>query len=247
MKRCFIFAAAALFLTAHSAAQKTSGTAAFTPPSLSGPDFDAAMQKGQQARQETLRRMMEQEGQLQQPKLDPLAGPVPMPRAGQSLKSPEQIADEYRRLVGSGQIGRREDEVSDTYVFVSLSIPAETLKHIAAQAKRVGAIVVFRGLRYGIQNYLRSMEAFAPLRSVGAAYQIHPELFRVFDVRAVPTVVVAPGMQPGCQEGLCRAGAAAVSGDVSLDYALEHLARRNDAAGRLAQHKLKLLQAPASR
>lgn len=152
---------------------------------------------------------------------------------------PARIAEQYRTLGKPA-----ETDNPELIVFVSLSMPEESLKRIGEQAKRAGAVVAFRGLKYGLRNggWNRSMEALKPVADTGADVQIHPELFARYNVRSVPTLVVASSPKQGCQEDACEAQSAAVAGDVSLDYALDHLADRRDEIGRIARERLKRLR-----
>jgi conjugal transfer pilus assembly protein TrbC len=153
---------------------------------------------------------------------------------------PAAIAEQYKNL------GRKpsNSDAPELMIFVSLSMPETSLKLLGQQAKQAGAVVVFRGLKYGLRKgtYTQSMQALKPIVGTGADVQIHPELFGRYHVTAVPTLVVSAAPQSGCQDDACAAQSAAVMGDVSLDYALERLTSRTDAIGNIARERLKLLR-----
>ena len=85
------------------------------------------------------------------------------------------------------------------------------------------------------------------------AWVIDPEAFTRFSVRQAPTFVLTLNDAANDMQGNCRAGCAtpasfvSVAGDVSLDYALETIQRRQPEAAPRAAPLLKLLRAsPAS-
>lgn len=153
---------------------------------------------------------------------------------------PAAIAEQYKNL------GKKTDDsdAPELIVFVSLSMPEASLKRIGQQAKQAGAVVVFRGTKFGLRKgtWIDSMNALKPVVDTGADVQIHPELFGRYNVSVVPTVVVAYSPKAGCQDDACAAMSAAVVGDVSLDYALDQLTSRTDTIGKIARDRLKRLR-----
>lgn len=154
---------------------------------------------------------------------------------------PMDLARQYREMQGGG----REDETFNVIIFVSLTMPEETLKRIGTEAKKVGGVVVLRGMKYGLKEgtWEKSLEALKPLAGTGANVQINPELFQQFGIRNVPTIIVSakPVGDKGCGDGSCAAGIGMVVGDVSLEYALEQLVDRKDGVGVIARKKVELL------
>jgi len=127
------------------------------------------------------------------------------------------------------------------FIFVSLSMPLESLTRAARDAQRAGAVLIMRGLPYGFGggNWKRSMEALKPMTDLGAAVQLHPALFTQYAVTSVPTVIVAAG-SPACPvDAPCAITYGRVLGDVSLAYALDQLSPRQDAVGELARNALR--------
>lgn len=116
--------------------------------------------------------------------------------------------------------------------FVSLSMPPDALKPLVRDIARAGGVVVFRGFpnnsaKAFVAGLSRAVESDADFASIA----IDPRLFRAFDVRAVPTYVVASTDFDLCDGLACRTAPPpfdAVSGNVTTDYALDVIA---DAAG----------------
>ena len=150
---------------------------------------------------------------------------------------PEALAEKYRTMKDAASKAAKDS--NELMVFVSLSMPAASLKRIGEQAKKAGAVVVFRGLKYGLRKgaWADTMNTIKPIADTGADVQINPELFERFHVQVVPTLIVASSAPEGCQGNQCEAGSVAVVGDVSMDYALETLTPRKDAIGRIARER----------
>jgi conjugal transfer pilus assembly protein TrbC len=113
-------------------------------------------------------------------------------------------------------------------VFISLAMPEGSLRRLAADAPRAGAVLVLRGLEGG--SMIKTAERIRQLGGAGkAAIQVDPKAFLRFGIEQVPTMVLArDGIAASpCQERGCAApeGFVAVAGDVTLAYALDHVAR----------------------
>ncbi len=98
------------------------------------------------------------------------------------------------------------------YVFVSLSLPTETLKALSKQAQSVGGNLVIRGL---VNNSFK--ETQGRLRALGIPIDIDPTLFERFEVKRVPTFVLTTVKEGKIQEVFDK-----VTGNVSVRSALEH-------------------------
>ena len=164
--------------------------------------------------------------------------PFSMPNVGTGREKgaidPARIAQMY---LDANKLAVNSDN-PEVMIFVSLSMPPAALERIGKQAKKAGAVVFFRGLKYPLtdpKGWTKSIQALEPISSTGADVQIHPELFTRFNVTAVPTVVVSSNSKEGCQDDACASFAASVTGDVSLDYALAQLEDRKDAVGEIAR------------
>ena len=114
------------------------------------------------------------------------------------------------------------------FVFVSLGMPEATLGRLVNQAAQARASIVLRGLAGGsLRDTVARVHKLIGTRQVSV--QIDPQAFDRYAVKRVPTFVLARnGERPeACASGTCPPPTDFVStaGDVSLDYALEHMRR----------------------
>jgi conjugal transfer pilus assembly protein TrbC len=114
------------------------------------------------------------------------------------------------------------------FVFVSLAMPRPALERLLAQAERARASVILRGLANGsLRDTVAQVQALIGRRNV--AVQIDPVAFDRFAIARVPSfVLVRDGTRPvSCAAGSCAPPEAFLrtAGDVSLDYALDHMQR----------------------
>lgn len=118
--------------------------------------------------------------------------------------------------------------------FASFSMPKASLDRVVDQAAVTGASIVMRGtIKPGdIKGTAQAIGKVLNKRKV--AFLIDPVLFQKFDIKQVPTLVVLPGKKmPYCKDSGCAAPTPpfwAVSGDVTIDHALEAIAQRVPAA-----------------
>lgn len=143
---------------------------------------------------------------------------VPTPdRSGIDI---EALARQYEQKSAA----RRSDELM---VFASFTMPAASLKRLVSQARQVGAAVVLRGFR---NNSLKeTAQAIEALGELGGNVLVNPNAFTKYQVKAVPTLVLASTAtidQVDAQGCALPDHYVAVSGDVTLDYALDEIARR---------------------
>lgn len=135
------------------------------------------------------------------------------------------LAEKYKDL---GRAALPRDRTADLLVMVSLAMPKETLERIADQAELAGATLIFRGLK-GESMTKMGDEVQKILRGKNVAVAIHPPAFQQFSVTRVPAVVIArPEAGHVLENGCSRTETfVKVSGDVSLDYALDYIERRS--------------------
>jgi conjugal transfer pilus assembly protein TrbC len=111
-------------------------------------------------------------------------------------------------------------------IFVSFSMPHESLMRIIEQSEKTGARLVFRGFKgeklTDMANHLAEL-----LGKHRVVAMVHPPAFSQFKVVQVPALVIAQSnaaeqMNNGCAlpERYVK-----VTGDVSQDYALEYIER----------------------
>ena len=113
-------------------------------------------------------------------------------------------------------------------IFVTLAMPGASLSALIAQAARANAVLVLRGAKNGsVRQTLEAARALIGTQPV--AWQIDPPAFARYTITAVPTFVLTRvGAAPAaCGTDVCIAEGefAKVTGDVSLDYALEAIVR----------------------
>ena len=130
-------------------------------------------------------------------------------------------------------------------VFVSLSMPRPTLQRLVGQAARAKASIVLRGFANGsLRDTVAQVQGLIGSRQV--AVQIDPQAFDRYAVIRVPTfVLVRDGTRPvACASGSCAPADSFLrtSGDVSLDYALEHMRRSAPGFGPPADIFLKRIK-----
>ena len=173
------------------------------------------------------------------PGLDRLPKPAP--------GAPVDIAAIARRFDAAGATSAAQALAHgpQLLVFVSLAIPEGSMRRLIEQAERSRAVLVLRGLKDG--SMVKTAVAVREL--IGnhkAAIQIDPQGFDRFGVNQVPTfVLLKDGAQlQRCTDTSCSAPAAYVdvSGDVTIEYALEWMASRSSGFGREARQLLQRLR-----
>jgi type-F conjugative transfer system pilin assembly protein TrbC len=116
-------------------------------------------------------------------------------------------------------------------VFVSFSMPRESLKALGTHVNKLGGKLILRGLLNG--NF---RETAQKLKDLQEEVIIDPPLFEAYQVERVPTFVLRPKNTDGAEE---EAVHDRLVGNVSLEYALEQFA----SSGETHQEALKMLQA----
>lgn len=126
------------------------------------------------------------------------------------------------------------------YIFISSSMPKETLKAYAASIDRLKdsrIIMVIRGCINGCSklmptaNFVKSIMAPSEKEQLQVEVQIDPNLFHLYNIKVVPAIVFASGVQLDVNEGsegnlshiVSIPASYSVYGDVSLDFALEKI------------------------
>ncbi|UCV17911.1 type-F conjugative transfer system pilin assembly protein TrbC [Ferribacterium limneticum] len=131
------------------------------------------------------------------------------------------------------------------FIFVSLSMPRATLQGLVNQAARAKATIVIRGFANGsLRDTVAQVQGLIGKQQV--AIQIDPLAFDRFAISKVPSfVLVRDGTRPvSCASGSCAPADSFLraTGDVSLDYALEHMQRSAPAFGPAAELFLKRIR-----
>lgn len=118
---------------------------------------------------------------------------------------------------------------SSVMIFVSFSMPHDSLKEWMDDANQIHAPVLIRGL---VNNSFKetTKQVASLLNNNQGGVQLDPLLFKRFGIRQVPAVVVT---DPNCSPNQsCEFDV--IYGDVTLAYALEKIAHANDAVSPLA-------------
>ena len=152
---------------------------------------------------------------------------------------PQQLAARYQQA-GVGQPPASQELM----VFISTSMPQKALVMLGEQAKVAGATLVMRGMVAPLgtkQAMQKTMEALQPVAATGAKIQIDPEAFGRYNVKAVPTFVIA-AKEESCSTEQCDTKSFALAGDVTLEYALEQWSSRGGAIGKQADRYLQMLK-----
>jgi len=177
--------------------------------------------------------------------------------------------DVYRKQIAKDTVGIDDnsscwDDRADLndlhlYVFISSSIPEETLKTYAKDMQKLpGAIMVMNGTVGGINNIMPTIDLLTKMscgKTVNelqktdtkcpmARTDINPFLFRAFNVQAVPAFVYSEVpynelMQKVTMGDNVTGGFLKFSGDVSIDHALFRFEGEGVAAAKTMRKQLK--------
>lgn len=131
------------------------------------------------------------------------------------------------------------------FIFVSLTMPRATLQRLVDQAARAKAAIIIRGFANGsLRATVAQVQGLIGKQQV--AIQIDPLAFDRFAITKVPSfVLVRDGTRPvACASGSCAPVDSFLrsTGDVSLDYALEHMQRSAPAFSPAANIFLKRIK-----
>lgn len=165
---------------------------------------------------------------------------VGTPRAAGAAADPEAIAKRYE-----GMTAVKEPQL---FIAVSFSMPPETLMRLAQQASKVGAHLVLRGVvNNSLQKTVEATSTFVK-RVPDLQFDIDPTVYRRFGIRQVPAFVLTRDNQElkSCSNECDTPDYfVSVAGDVTLDYALEHIARHGGKPFNVrAEQLLRKLRSP---
>ena len=186
--------------------------------------------------------------------------PRPLPRIGPGAGTGPEAAQRTQAPAAGidiGALARQGSQIGGTpnaaalppqepalRIFVTLDMPQGSLRRLVDQAERAGAVLVLRGLKN--QSMRQTVAAVSELLGQRrAGWVIDPEAFERHGIEAAPTFVLTLGEDaPPCSATTCTVPRpfVSVSGDVSLDYALEHMVRRHPGAAAVAGPYLSRLR-----
>ena len=144
------------------------------------------------------------------------------------IPAPAPSAVDIQALARRYEPRAQARKTDDLMIFVSFSMPAASLKRIVAQGRQVGASVVLNGFKNNSMK--ETTQAIQNLGEGRGHVVVNPNAFVKYRIRSVPAVVLT---KPNASDQLDAEGCAlpdtyaAVTGDVSLDYSLDTIARRD--------------------
>ena len=131
------------------------------------------------------------------------------------------------------------------YVFVSFSMPDITLKRLLTQAARIDGSLILRGMvddNMGKtkDKIMQLMEADESGHTqINGGFAIDPTLFQRFDIGQVPSFVLTNTPAERCNNNGCPdTDYVRLSGDTTVEYALETMAREAPDAMKASAHFL---------
>lgn len=213
------------------------GVAFGAPPAM---PTDATLDRAAGTEMKQAKRALDQasrQAPLLQQRMPDVGSPMPTVKA-----DPSAIASRYANV-------GKQSAPATLLVMVSYSMPSEAIARLASSASQVGATLVLRGMVDNSMEKTASLSADFIKRYPNLQVQIDPTVFRRFEVTQVPTFVLTRGTgeDKSCTKGCDPADSfVSVVGDVSLDYALEHITRNGgEAFAPIAeQHRQKLRSKP---
>ena len=178
------------------------------------------------------------------------AQPVPAPPRVNlpPAAAPTDIEALARAGARLGNPGAQTTATSPLRIFITLEMPRASLQLLTDQAARSGAILVLRGLKANsMRETLAAVSSLIGERQV--AWMIDPEAFARHRIARAPTFVLSLDDRADTATSCgtdCRTQPAfvSVSGDVSLDHALDALARQRPEARPLVAPLLARLKGP---
>lgn len=178
------------------------------------------------------------QGQIQAKPVMPRVEQAPKP----AIPAPDiaAIAEQYKNLKQPQSVDAKSN---DLMVFVSFSMPKAALNRIVDQAEKTGAKLVFRGLKNDSMKIMTGeVRKLIGRRQVGVV--IHPPAFQQFTITKVPSVVIAGAEAASVMDdGCAQTGTfVKVSGDVTIEYALEYIERNSASWATHAQTYLAKLK-----
>lgn len=156
-----------------------------------------------------------------------------LPKIDYDISQDERNKDAIAKLLHSYRLKPQNIEKNQVthyplMIFVSASIPEPSLKALMIQSKKVGGVLVLRGL---IGNLKNTQEFFARVSKENASAIIDPRLFDLFQIKTVPTFVLLPEQIQNCELSSCQVTPKhdRIAGNITLSYALEQISNQGDA------------------
>lgn len=191
-------------------------------PAITDRDIERARRTHRQPTDAEVARAQREAG----PSIDAL--PRPTANSGRQPLDLGALAEAFAAQTGGQPYASSPQAGPRLLVFISLSMPEATLQRLIRQAAQAQATLLVRGLvNDSLRDTVGRMQALIGTQRVAA--QIDPQAFERHAVTRVPSFALArePSITTTCQSAGCLPAAdyALVAGDVSLDYALTHMAQ----------------------
>lgn len=197
---------------------------------------DAAIQ--QIMKEQAASRNATMAGKIDPVKAGTFKATVPVIEAPAPTKT-ESLDDVINRFNAAKDGPKVKPGANDFIIFVSFSMPKDTLERLARQARETGAVMVVRGFKNGSQ--METKQAALEVNKAGVPWEINPNLFKAFKVESVPTFVVASAEAQSVLDDGCSPEATftSITGDISAMLALETIRlRAQPAIAKLADNRL---------
>ncbi len=169
----------------------------------------------------------------------------PLPKIDYGITQKELEKDSIAKLLNSYRIKPDDSKKNPIMnyplmIFVSSSIPRESLRDLTIQAQKSGGILVFRGLIGTLRN---TQQFLGDIAKENVSAIIDPRLFEMFSVKVVPTFVVLSKLPKDCESENCNFTPLhdRITGNMTLHYALEEIANGDGNAKSTAATYLKKL------
>ncbi len=115
------------------------------------------------------------------------------------------------------------ESMPDLLVFVSFSMPEQSLTQLSEQVKKAKGVLVIRGLYKSSMK--ETVSKIYELNKQGTPAIIHPKLFQQYSVNKVPTIVLSDRGSLCIQENNCTVIHDKLIGNVPLSYSLRLFAK----------------------
>lgn len=155
----------------------------------------------------------------------PGAGAVNMDSSSPSMKQFEFSKEAQKDFLdlATGKKTLKQVELKKKYdlmIFISFSLPEETLRKYSMQAAEYGAVLVLRGMHHN--SLEQTKQEGAKVNPSGVEWDIAPATFRKFKIDRVPSIVLADAAGASVLEDGCAKESEylRVDGEVSIHHAL---------------------------
>jgi conjugal transfer pilus assembly protein TrbC len=152
----------------------------------------------------------------------------------------KKILEQYRKSHTAYSIKKT---ASSILIFVSFSMPKQSLETYLRDAKKINASVVIRGL---IDNsFQKTAQRMAELiRDSDGGVELNPIWFKRFGIEKVPAIVAVAEGSRCFSKNTCdkKNDFDVITGDISLSYALHTFSNENKLTGSIPKAALRKLE-----